>query len=251
MVHPEVFVVPALMLSDYYLTLAGAALFANTPEKRAAYELNPLWRNDIAHLRLVNIRHLVCVAVLSSGLIYLTEEDSQLATGVFAFAVGMLGVLVGGHITNILTLLHGRKLTDPVTGRFPLTTRFNTMSAGYRYIGSAFPFALVVLFHGDAFNTFVLAGVLGLAAVHFYWSLKTDRTAPITTVATRPELICAFCGLDKYKVPMLIVGKTAAICGTCVEICTMAVDEKKADERVVEPASAPLGHPGAEAMASN
>ena len=68
MKHPEVILVPAFMLADYFLTLAGAVLRDRKYSdhfKTEHYEMNPLWQKDVARKKWLNPRHIVLVVVVS------------------------------------------------------------------------------------------------------------------------------------------------------------------------------------------
>ncbi len=76
MKHPELILIPILMFSDYFLTVAGAVL----KEKKYAdhfkfehYELNPIWQKEIAQKKWLNPKHIVLTIVFSSVLIFLME----------------------------------------------------------------------------------------------------------------------------------------------------------------------------------
>src|SRR5262245_6019846 len=61
MLHPEVLLVPVLMVLDYYLTLYGAHLAEQSYRrhfKTEHYELNPIWQRAVARRRWINLWHL-------------------------------------------------------------------------------------------------------------------------------------------------------------------------------------------------
>ena len=76
MLHPEVLFVPVLMLLDYYLTLYGAHLAEQSYRrhfKTEHYELNPIWQSAVSRRHWINLRHLACVVVVASTLVFLAE----------------------------------------------------------------------------------------------------------------------------------------------------------------------------------
>ena len=99
---PYVFLIPALMLSDYYLTLYGAWLVKRRhPDFDARdYELNPMWKTDVSKFKLLNFRHLLSVAFITSFLVMLSQASSARPTfcGLFGFALGSNLTLVAEHL---------------------------------------------------------------------------------------------------------------------------------------------------------
>src|SRR5512147_2377148 len=96
--HPEVLLVTALLLADYYLTLWGAALAEQGYRRHfrnPSYELNPIGRGDVAQRRLFNPRHLALTAALTVLLIWASETGDALSPWFFPVMFGMvLGAFV-------------------------------------------------------------------------------------------------------------------------------------------------------------
>jgi hypothetical protein len=60
--HPEVFLVPVLLLLDYFLTVGGSKLAARKYSqhfKFEHYEMNPLWQKTISQGKWLNPKHLL------------------------------------------------------------------------------------------------------------------------------------------------------------------------------------------------
>ena len=66
MLHPEMILVPVLLLADYFLTIQGANAAAGKYSQHFRvrhYQLNPLWQQAIARRKWFNPRHLLLVVV--------------------------------------------------------------------------------------------------------------------------------------------------------------------------------------------
>ena len=74
--YPELLLLPILMFADYFLTVVGAV----QKEKKYSnhftvqnYELNPIWQQDIAQKKWLNLRHILFTVLITVLLIFLTE----------------------------------------------------------------------------------------------------------------------------------------------------------------------------------
>jgi hypothetical protein len=113
-----VLLLPALMLADYYLTILYGWLIRGFYKiaDLAIIELNPMWKADVARLRIVNLRHVVHVVFFTLlFLIISTAPEGSPKTYflcLFGFAIGVNASLVAEHIQNLSSLLRAfRKST--------------------------------------------------------------------------------------------------------------------------------------------
>ncbi len=233
MQHPELALIPILMVSDYVLTLVGARLYGGTSEARAAYELNPRYRDVVAQLRPMPIRlALRCVAV--TALLALMGATLHTAVGrmVYATVVGALiaayALINGAHIANILILRQRNK------GGGPVTERRRQFGAAFRHFGTSFlPLATLAAWMPSPFSVGAALGGLFLAVTHLRWALASPASAPAPRPAVPPVQqqagqSCGFCGRPAAQVPLLIAGKTAGICSECVATSAAILAERAA-----------------------
>ncbi|NJO35287.1 MAG: hypothetical protein HC869_21545 [Rhodospirillales bacterium] len=129
--HPELFLAPALLLADYYLTLWGAQLAERGYRnhfKSASYELNPVWRDDVAKLKWFNWRHLLLAGIVTALLWWAGETDVLFDDWFFPLMFGMvLGALIPiicQHIANIYTFDFLRRNPNEITGEVTFSMRY-------------------------------------------------------------------------------------------------------------------------------
>lgn len=102
MQHPEIFLIPLLMLADYFLTLVGAKMAEEKYRlhyKITNYELNPFWQKSVNERRWLNPRHLILVTLITILLLlgeYQGGELRDMVPYVVAALVGAWGAVVGG-----------------------------------------------------------------------------------------------------------------------------------------------------------
>jgi hypothetical protein len=149
------------MLADYYLTLLYAWLVKRTDSSAdlAAIELNPMWKRDVADIRLFNFRHLTSVVCFSVLFFCLSQAPDGSARAFFlapfGFATVTFGTIVARHVLNIVVFVRGRR--DSIQSRGE--------PRGSRSIISLAPLAvLLTLLSGAAFVpvSFLLGGLTGL-----------------------------------------------------------------------------------------
>jgi len=224
------------MVSDYVLTLVGARLYGGTPEARAAYELNPRYRDIVAQLRPMPLR-LLLRCVLVAALLALLSATQHSATGRIGYAA-LVGVLIaayalinGAHIANILNL----RLRNQDAG--PVTERRRQFGAAYRHFGTSFlPLAVLAAWMPSPFSVGAALGGLFLVATHLRWALGSPAAAPAAGPAAPQRQQpagpgCGFCGRPAAQVPVLIAGKTAGICSDCVATSAAILAERAAAAR--------------------
>jgi hypothetical protein len=134
--HPEIFLATALLLADYYLTLWRAKLAEHSYRhhfKSASYELNPVWRGDVAKLNWFNWWHLLLAGVVTALLWRAGETDVWFEDWFFPLMFGMmLGAfvpIIAQHLGNIFTFDFMRRNPDAVEGVVTFSMRYAVISA--------------------------------------------------------------------------------------------------------------------------
>ena len=221
------------MVSDYALTLVGARLYGGTPEVRAAYEMNPHYRDIVGQLGPMLAR-LILRCVFVAALLAMISATQHTAIGRMGYSA-LVGVLIaayalinGGHIANILILRQREKDGGPVT------ERRRQIAAAYRHFGTAFlPLAVLAAWMPGAFSVGAALGGLFLVGTHLHWALASPAAAlaPVSAVPPGRQQAgqnCGFCGRPAAQVPVLIAGKTAGICSECVATSSVILAERAA-----------------------
>jgi hypothetical protein len=129
--YPELFLVPAFMLLDYYLTLVGQVLSKKVYAKyfkTESYELNPRLQSDIAKERRLSPRHLAFTCGITILLIILFESgdaDRNLVRFILGCFLVSYGVLIGRHLTNIATFVSLNRNPQLIDGQITLTPAYS------------------------------------------------------------------------------------------------------------------------------
>jgi len=173
--HPELFLVPVLMLADYYLTLVGFLLYRKgyrNHVKIEQYELNPVWQSSIAKMRWLNPRHLLITALVT-GAIYLFLEVCEAPDETAAFLLGICVmssvVVVGRHLAGLMIFRHAMRHPDQFSGSVQIGYEMTVRTSQYQILATGLPLVVVALL---APSPFVIGGtlsVLFLGLIHGVW----------------------------------------------------------------------------------
>jgi hypothetical protein len=170
-----------LYFSDHTLTLKAAKMYQSGANKHfgfaGGYELNPIFKDDVANLRRFGFRFFLMLFVVS-GLMFLI--DNLGVPELFAFFWGMLvGMQLAVHFRHIrnLTLFQYALKSEGISGRIEYRHWLNLRLSSMEFFSFTLLF-LLLFFLWDSF--FVLGAAVGcfsLALRHLLDSRKATKTA--------------------------------------------------------------------------
>jgi len=172
--HPELFLVTALTLADYYLTLLGARMAEQGYRrhfKSESYELNPVWRSDVARVRWFNPRHLALAAVVTAILWWAGETDFEpwFYPVLFGMCLGAFIPIIALHLGNIYMFDFLRRHPGEIDGAVTVSMRYSiAASLGQGFIVLAL-LAVVALLAPSPVVFGMLAGSSVLTVARFSW----------------------------------------------------------------------------------
>lgn len=109
--HPLVFVLPTMMLADYYLTLTIAALMKQQYPRidLARFELNPMWKADVVKLRLINPGHILLLIFVFSAFYLLSQAPpgpwAAFYLSLETFLIFAVAEENGRHVIKVIWLM--------------------------------------------------------------------------------------------------------------------------------------------------
>ena len=178
MKHPELFLVPAFMLVDYFLTLAGAVQREKEYGdhfKAEHYELNPIWQRQVAEKKWFNPKHLLLTVVVTLFLILVTqfsEIPEHFVLGLLGCLLVFFGMLIGRHLSNLMIFRYMIRRPHDISGKVSMTHGLLLSLSLYQYIVVFVPLVVIAFFAPSPFVIgAVLAGVLQVL-VHIKWISK-------------------------------------------------------------------------------
>ncbi len=183
MLHPEVLLLPAMMLADYQLTVVGELERLKDYAQHYQvqhYELNPIWQKDIARKRWLNPRH-TTLTLLLSAVLALVVESRILPKPIVEMALGCVlaayGILLGRHFSNLLLFWHLARKPGTIAGQVTLSHELVLSVSLYQYLVAVIPIVLIALFSASWFAYGAAAGSLGIVAAHLLWLQRARRQA--------------------------------------------------------------------------
>ncbi len=181
--HPEVLVLAVLPLADYYLTLWGAALAARgygRHFKSQSYELNPLWRSDVARGRLFNPRHLLLALALVVVLGLAGELGDDLADWffptLFGMVLGAFAPIIAQHVGNIVMFGFLNRHPGEVVGEVTISMRYVILISLTQSLTVLAPLALAAIVSREPLVAGMLVGAGVLTLARLSWLRRASSS---------------------------------------------------------------------------
>jgi len=173
--HPEIFIVPGLLLADYFLTVLGATLKERKYDKffkSSHYELNPRWQANIANKKWFNMRHLGLTALVASFLVYVSEFanlPNEIVHGFISCLVIFFGAIVGRHLSNICVFRRLIGKSDDIHGEITMSHALALAISLYQTVIVLVPVLILTVLYPSPVLVGAFIGSLLLVAVHLRW----------------------------------------------------------------------------------
>ena len=175
--HPELLVIPILMLLDYTLTILGAKTSAAVYRqhfKIPSYELNPLWRKSVDQIHWFNPRHFFLVVLVTAFLVYVDRTKS--AEGTIEFLFGMLfgafGAVCMRHLSNLLTFLYVNRFPNEIDGEVQLSMKLIIMISQFNFVALACLFGVIAVLVPNPYIYGISAGLVVLVLGQSIWAAR-------------------------------------------------------------------------------
>jgi uncharacterized membrane protein YeaQ/YmgE (transglycosylase-associated protein family) len=191
--HPEALLVPASMLIDYWLTVAGARLGSagySAHFKKQHYELNPIWQKAIAQQKWFNGRHLALTAIVGGVCIMLGETlapRDQTAAWFFGCVLGTFGLIIGRHLSNLATFSYVRRHPEQITGIVTMSHELLLWLSVFQLAPVALTLLLISIVAPSPQTSGAIVGVCALSAVHLLWlrhHRRVSKAVPLNSSNT-------------------------------------------------------------------
>ena len=176
--HPELFIIPAMMLADYFLTVWGAILSEKKYQqhfKIENYELNPLWQKSIAQKKWFNPKHLAIVALVI-GICFIWSDgwtgSDPLSDGLFGFLAVFFASVIGTHLANILTFSFLIRNPESISGEVKMSQPLLLCISQFRVLGFFYILIVLAIFSPTPFIIGGLCSQIVFLSVKLVWLAK-------------------------------------------------------------------------------
>ena len=177
--HPESLLVPLLMLTDYWLTVAGAGMRDSgysTHFKTPTYELNPVWQKTIAAKRWFSARHLALTGVVGTACVLLSVIPNQRISDVFfGFALAVFGLLNGRHLSNLAIFAYVCRHPATLSGTVTMSHELVLWLSLFQLAPVMLMLMLIWVIAPIPQVTGAFVGVAALSLVHLLWIRRYRR----------------------------------------------------------------------------
>ena len=179
--YPEVLLVPAFMLLDYFLTIVGR--IQNEKEygkhfKIESYELNPSWQADIANKHWINRRHLMTVLGMTIFFVFFLElagTRKSFAEFALGFVLVMYGTVIGRHLSNIALFTAIARNPQLASGQVSLKQQYLMINSMWGTLAVLLPLVTLTLISPSAYLVGGVFGALYLMVIHLVWLQKSAQ----------------------------------------------------------------------------
>jgi hypothetical protein len=189
--HPESLLVPVLMLTDYWLTVAGARLRDSgyaSHFKTPSYELNPVWQKTIAAKRWLNGKHLALTVIVGTACVLLSEIPHQRISDVFfGFALAVLGLVNGRHLSNLALFAYVRRRPHTLSGTVTMSHELVLWLSLFQIAPVMLMLMLLWIIVPTPQVMGAVAGVAALSLVHLLWMRRYRRRGLPLSVPDDPR----------------------------------------------------------------
>ncbi len=179
--HPDLLLLPVMMLADYWLTVAGAVQregqYANH-FKMKHYELNPVWQKDVAQKRWLNPWHIALTLVITGGLYVVLESGglpSEFCRGVVGCVLVLFGMILGRHLNNLLVFRFLNRQPHEISGQVVLSHRFVLYVSLFQTLMVLIPVGLIAVLSPTPFVIGALIGLLLFLVTNGVWIGRAKR----------------------------------------------------------------------------
>jgi hypothetical protein len=194
MKYPIAYLLPVLMLADYYLTLLGYVLYQRYYQKYVEtehYELNPAFQSDIKSKKYFSVRHwlgVVFMLVVAVAINRFFQERDLFVDGAIGALFAVYSIIIGGHLANILTFRKVGKNAEAMSGQMKVSYPLSLRMSQYRLIVPAALLAVMAAMSGSAAVIGGLAGAGFMALMHERWLEVYSRKVRSETGTEMPLL---------------------------------------------------------------
>ncbi|HJU39128.1 MAG TPA: hypothetical protein VJ724_06105 [Tahibacter sp.] len=181
--EPMLLAVPALMILDYLLTIAGARLHDDGYGRHfmiAHYELNPAFQRVVAARRWFSARHLALVVLFA---VLLVAFDQWLLRGHRALAAAFAGALVtifvavnARHLSNLAIFAYVRRHPGSLSGSVRMSHLLVLWMSAAQTLLVIVPVAVVAATTRHPFALGAFAGSAAFALAHLVWYRRAQRS---------------------------------------------------------------------------
>ncbi len=188
MVHPEILLLPVLMVADYYLTILGASLREKIYGKHLlieTYEMNPHYRGVIDAKSKFNLRFAgqVFINTLALFLVSLvaTSEYEFVYQILLGFYLTLFAYINGLHISNLLTFMYVNKQPEVLDGSVRLAHSYLLRNSLYSTSAIFFPVLLILIFSFTYFALGAMIAIVYKAYLGVVWIFKDKKSKTQST----------------------------------------------------------------------
>ena len=192
MKHPELFILPVLTLTDYFLTLAAEIQRSKKYADHFRiehYELNPVWQTQVAQKKWFNPKHILLTVAIVVLLLPLLESGLMPESFVQGFLGCLLvcfGSVIGRHVCNLLTFRRIEQKPGEISGQVTMAHSLLLSLSMYQCALVLVPLVIVAVLSRTPVAIGGVFGVILLLAIHLQWIRKYNSQKRLLNKPAQP-----------------------------------------------------------------
>lgn len=173
--HYEIFLLPLLMMADYYLTLAGATLYKQAYGNYFvldSYELNPVWQESVNKPKKFDFGHAfmsIVFTVVFISIDYYHIINEKMLQGVLGYYIVLYSLINAKHLENISIFKFTNKHSGLLKGKVLINYEMSVKMSQYRMIFLFIPLSIIAFYSNSYFAWGGALSVIGAWLSHSSW----------------------------------------------------------------------------------
>jgi hypothetical protein len=182
MKHPEILLLPALMLANYFLAVWGAI----KREKNYSHHfktqhctLNPIWQKQIRQKKWFNPRHIFFTIIPIAILACCLESDlipDDFISGIMGCLFIVYSTTIGRNLSHLMIYRYLAKNPYEITGEISMSHSFVLSLSTYQYLEMLLPIAIIAIFSPTPFVFGGLCGTILIFVLQFVWIFRNKKS---------------------------------------------------------------------------
>ncbi len=175
MAHYEIFLLPLLMIADYYLTLIGASLYKQSYGNYFVldnYELNPMWQSSVGKSEKFDFRHLfmsIVFTIVFMSFDYYNIINEKILQVLLGYYIVLYSLINAGHLENIFIFKYTNTHPSLLKGKVFINYEMSVKRSQYRVLSLFIPLSIIAFYTKSYFAWGGALSTIGAWLTHSSW----------------------------------------------------------------------------------
>lgn len=175
MEHYVIFLLPLLMIADYYLTLFGASMYKKAYGNYLVvenFEINPIWQESVNKPEKFDFRYPLMSIVFTALFIAIDTYDvinDNIFQGILGYYIVLYSVINAGHLDRIFLFKYAYTHPGLLKGKVFISYEMSVKMSQYRLVFLFIPLSIIAFYTKSYFAWGGALSVIGAYLTHSGW----------------------------------------------------------------------------------